>query len=128
MKLVDAERLREIAEVEFADIVAEAFVPDVNELRIILTDGSFVDVWFSLKLTGRYSYHWERRAVDGTIYRHDNAPHKRWLSVATFPKHFHNASESNVVKSNLSEVPEDALREFLTFVRERMGVSSRNAQ
>ena len=56
MKLVDAERLREIAEVEFADIVAEAFVPDVNELRIILTDGSFVDVWFSLKLTGRYSY------------------------------------------------------------------------
>ena len=40
MKLVDAERLREIAEVEFADIVAEAFVPDVNELRIILTDGS----------------------------------------------------------------------------------------
>ncbi|MDL1959513.1 MAG: DUF6516 family protein [Deltaproteobacteria bacterium] len=79
MKLVDAERLREIAEVEFADIVAEAFVPDANELRIILTDGSFVDVWFSLKLTGRYSYHWERRAVDGTIYRHDNAPHKRWL-------------------------------------------------
>ena len=124
MKLVDAERLREIAEVEFADIVAEAFVPDANELRIILTDGSFVDVWFSLKLTGRYSYHWERRAVDGTIYRHDNAPHKRWLSVATFPKHFHNASESNVVNSNLSEVPEDALREFLTFVRERMGVSS----
>ena len=128
MKLVDAERLREIAEVEFADIVAEAFVPDANELRIILTDGSFVDVWFSLKLTGRYSYHWERRAVDGTIYRHDNAPHKRWLSVATFPKHFHNTSESNVVNSNLSEVPEDALREFLTFVRERMGVSSRNAQ
>ncbi len=124
MKLVDAERLREIAEVEFADIVAEAFVPDANELRIILTDGSFVDVWFSLKLTGRYSYHWERRAVDGTIYRHDNAPHKRWLSVATFPKHFHNAGESNVVNSNLSEVPEDALREFLTFVRERMGVSS----
>lgn len=128
MKLVDAEQLREIAEVEFADIVAEAFVPDANELRIILTDGSFVDVWFSLKLTGRYSYHWERRAVDGTIYRHDNAPHKRWLSVATFPKHFHNASESNVVNSNLSEAPEDALREFLTFVREKMGISSRNAQ
>jgi hypothetical protein len=128
MKLVDAEQLREIAEVEFADIVAEAFVPDANELRIILTDGSFVDVWFSLKLTGRYSYHWERRAVDGTIYRHDNAPHKRWLSVATFPKHFHNASESNVVNSNLSEVPEDALREFLTFVRERMSVLSRNSQ
>ena len=92
MSLVNVERLREIAEVEFADIVVEAFVPDVNELRIILTDGSFVDVWFSLKLAGRYSYHWERQAVDGTIYRHDNAPHKRWQSVSTFPRHFHNAA------------------------------------
>ncbi len=128
MSLVDVERLREIAEVEFADIVVEAFVPDVNELRIILTDGSFIDVWFSLKLAGRYSYHWERRAVDGTIYRHDNAPHKRWQSVVTFPKHFHNASETNVVESYLSEDPEKALREFLTFVRNKLTTTSGNAQ
>ena len=128
MSLINVERLREIAEVEFAGIVEEAFIPDVNELRVILTDGSFVDIWFSLKLAGRYSYHWERRAVDGTIYRHDNAPHKRWQSVTTFPKHFHNASETNVVESHLSEVPEDALREFLTFVRDRMGASSGSSQ
>ena len=128
MRLVDVKRLREIAEVEFADIVVEAFIPDVNELRVILTDGSFVDVWFSLKLAGRYSYHWERRAVDGTIYRHDNAPHKRWQSVETFPRHFHHASETNVLESYLSEVPEDALREFLTFVRDRMATSSGNSQ
>ena len=76
--LVDTKRLREIAEVEFSDIVIEALVPDVNELRIVLSDGSFVDVWYSLKLSRRYSYHWERRAIDGTIYRHDNAPHRRW--------------------------------------------------
>jgi len=30
---VDVERLREIAEVEFADIVLEALVPDINELH-----------------------------------------------------------------------------------------------
>jgi hypothetical protein len=65
VSLVDVERLREIAEVEFADIVVEAVIPDINELRIILTDGSFVDVWFPLKLQGRYSFHWERRALDG---------------------------------------------------------------
>lgn len=124
MSLVNIQRLREIAELEFADVVVEVFIPDVNELRVILTDGSFVDIWFSLKLAGRYSYHWERRAVDGTIYRHDNAPHKRWQSVASFPKHFHNASEPNVVESYLSEVPEEALREFLTFVRDRMATSS----
>jgi hypothetical protein len=64
----------EIATLEFADIVEEAYSPDLNELHIILKDGSFIDVWFSLKVAGRYSYHWDRMAVDGSIYRHDNAP------------------------------------------------------
>ena len=120
MNLIDVGRLREIAEVEFADIVTEAFITDINEMRIVLSDGSFVDVWFSLKLSGRYSYHWERRAIDGKIYRHDNAPHKRWQSVATFPKHFHDGSETNVSESYISPVPEEAMREFLTFVRHRV--------
>lgn len=35
MSLIDVERLREIAEVEFADIVVEVFTPGINELRII---------------------------------------------------------------------------------------------
>jgi Family of unknown function (DUF6516) len=124
VSLVDVERLRQIAEVEFVDIVVEAVIPDINELRIILTDGSFVDVWFSLKLEGRYSFHWERRAIDGKIYRHDNAPHKRWGSVATFPRHFHDGSETNVSANYLSEVPEQARREFLAFVRASTGASS----
>ena len=128
MSLVDVERLREIAEVEFGDIVIEAFIPDINELRLILRDGSFVDVWFSLKLENRYSFHWERRAIDGRIYRHDNAPHRRWESVATFPRHFHDASETNVTESHISEVPEEALREFLTFARGRMGSPSSPTQ
>jgi Family of unknown function (DUF6516) len=124
VSLVDVERLRQIAEVEFADIVVEVIIPDINELRMILTDGSFVDVWFSLKLQGRYSFHWERRALDGRIYRHDNSPHKRWESVATFPRHFHDGNEMNVSESHLSEVPEQALREFLAFVRVSLAASS----
>ena len=47
----------EIAQMGFVDIVVEAIIPDINELRIILTDGSFVDVWFSLKIQGRYNFH-----------------------------------------------------------------------
>lgn len=117
MSVVDIERLREIAEVEFGEIVTEAISPDTNELRIFLADGSFIDVWFSLKLRERYSLHWERRAIDGTIYRHDNAPHRRWQGVATFPRHFHNGSEFNVTESHISEAPEEALREFLALVR-----------
>jgi len=115
MTLVNIPRLREIAEVEFGDIVVDTDSPDLNELRIILVDGSFIDVWFSLKLEGRYSYHWERRAIDGTVYRHDNAPHKQWRRVKTFPKHFHEGSEEQVRESYLSDVAEEGLREFLTF-------------
>ncbi len=128
MSQVDVKRLREIAEIEFADIVAEVLVPDINELRIILTDGSFVDVWFSLKLVSRYSFHWERRALDGKIYRHDNAPHRRWQSIATFPHHFHDGSESNVSESHLSHIPAEAVRQFHAFVRDRIRVSSGSHQ
>ncbi len=42
MSLVDVEQLCEIAEVEFADSVVEAFATDINERRIVLKDGSFV--------------------------------------------------------------------------------------
>ena len=125
----DVERLREIAEVEFADIVVEAFSPGINELRIILNDSSFVDVWFSLKLQGRYSFHWERRAIDGTIYRHDNAPHRRWEAVSTTssPVIFITAVNTNVSESSpLSPEASDQPQEtFLTFVRTTLGATAR---
>ena len=116
--------LREIATTEYADICVGALTPGANELRIYLKDGSFVDVWFSLKLIGRRSYHWERQAIDGSVYRHDNAPHQRWQAVRTFPDHFHDGTEDNVSESHLSPIPEDALRQFLAFVRGRMAVMS----
>jgi len=120
VKFVNLDRLREIAEVEFADIVEHAYSPDLNQLRIILADGSFVDLWFSLKLEGRYSYHWERKALDGRIYRHDNAPHKRWQGVKTFPKHFHDGSEEQVIESSISDASEKALHQFLAFIRDKL--------
>lgn len=119
--IVDIEKLRDIAEVEFADIVADSISTDINELRIIFTDGSFLDVWYSLKLEGRYSYHWERKFIDGTIYRHDNAPHLKWKNVSTFPKHFHNGSEDAVTDSYISDDPGIALREVLSFSRNMIG-------
>jgi len=118
---VDVRGLGEIAAIEYADIVAGISVPGPNELRIYLKDGSFIDVWFSLKLTDRYSLHWERQAIDGTIYRHDNAPHQQWRAVATFPDHFHEGREDAVRESHLSRTPSNALREFLTFARSKLG-------
>jgi hypothetical protein len=113
--IVDTEKLKDIAEVEFSDIVKDVILTDINGLRIVLMDGSFIDVWFSLKLEGRYSYHWERKFIDGSIYRHNNAPHQRWKDISTFPKHFHEGSEDTVVPSYISDNPEPALREFLSF-------------
>lgn len=115
--IYDDERLKEVATVEFSDIVEDALTVDINEVRILLIDGSFIDAWFSLKLEGKYSYHWERQFIDGSIYRHDNAPHLRWKNVPTFPKHFHNSSEDAVEACYISEDPEAALREFLSFAR-----------
>jgi hypothetical protein len=116
---VNTPQLREIAEVEFADIVAGTVGTEDN-MRIFLRDGSFVDVWFSPRRQGRYSYHWERQAIDRTIYRHDNAPHTRWEYVSTFPKHFREGSEENVADSHISHDPATALREFLTFARTKL--------
>ena len=117
--IIDTKELKEIAEIEFSDIVEDVMLTDVNELRIILIDGSFIDIWFSLKLKGRYSYHWERKFIDGSIYRHDNAPHKDWENVKTFPKHFHDGDEDRVRESYISEEPREAIRDFLNFVKKK---------
>jgi hypothetical protein len=49
---------------------------------------------------------------------------ERWQSVATFPCHFHDGSEDFVSASHISQNPEEALRQFLVFVREKLGTSS----
>lgn len=115
--------LRDIALSEFLDIVEETeliYSPAgrVRKLRIHVLDGSFVDVWFSSK--GDYAFHWERRPINGTLYRHDNAPHRRWRGIRTFPKHFHNGTEDNVQDSDISSRPDEALRDFLAFVRAKL--------
>lgn len=116
--------LRTIALREFPDVTVNAQIMslptgDPLKLRLDIVDGSLLDIFVSVG--GRYSYHWERRLTSsGDLYRHDNAPHNKWRHVTTFPKHFHDGSESNVVASHISDDPEDAIREFLTFVRHRL--------
>ena len=112
-------QLADIALTEFADIVLSAAV-HAAKLRLHFTDGSFADIWFSQRRPGLYAFHWERRHVDGTIFRHDNIPHRRWRRVATFPKHFHDGAEEQVTESLLPDEAEQALRVFLAFCREKL--------
>lgn len=111
-----------IAQAEFSDIVTSTqlfyrHAGQPEKLRLRLRDGTFVDLWVNPSGT-RYSFHWEHRAKRGLIHRHDNAPD--FPTIATFPKHFHNGSESQVEESYLSDDLEMALREFLTFIRTKL--------
>ena len=88
------------------------------KLRIEFVDGSFADVWVSV--SGKYSYHWDRLAIDGTIYRYDNAPHKVWAYVETFPHHFHNGDARTVIESEMDSKPDVQMKKFMDYVRESL--------
>jgi len=114
------QRLSDLAMSEFPQLVTSTRIWE-GKLRIFLTDKSYIDVWFSEKKRGSYSYHWERRAINGTIYRHNNKPDRAARSVRTFPKHFHNGSEQTRPKESfISDDPEIALREFLSFCQRHL--------
>lgn len=106
------------AETSYADIVHEASFNN-DYARIFLKDGSFLEVWLYRDggLTERHAFHWERTSVDGKIFRHDNMPHRKWGRVETFPKHFHQGAEWNVVESHIPDEPLTAAEYFLNFAR-----------
>ena len=93
--------MKAVALSEFSDVAIGAQIlclptGDPMKLRIDIVDGSLLDAYISL--SGRYSYHWERRMTPAEdVYRYDNAPHERWRSLTSFPGHFHDGSESHVV-------------------------------
>ena len=109
-------RLARLAASDFADIVNGTSIIE-GKLRLFLKDRSFIDIWLSVKKKGVYAYHWERRDVDRTIYRHNNLPDREARKLKTYPRHFHNRTEKNIVESNLSDKPEEALRTILEFAR-----------
>lgn len=106
-----------VAERDYADIVERAGFDD-ESARVYFKDGSFLEVWFHRNedLMKRYAFHWERRHVDGSVHRHDNAPHIKW-SVASFPKHFHSGTEDYVIESRIPDDPVSAFRYCLDYVR-----------
>ena len=116
MESIDFVTLGTIASTEFPDIVLTAVVTD-NKLRVLLVHNSYFDFWWSLNIEGRYAHHWERRHIDGTIYRFDNAPHTKWQHVKSFPHHLHFRSDSDVRESDISLAPPESIRHALTFAQ-----------
>ena len=113
------EEFARLAEVEFADIVVQAGSIG-TKLRILLCDSSYIDVWVSEKLAGRFGFHWERRHLDGSMFRYDNFPDTNWQGLSTFPYHFHDGTYEHVLEGPFSLGCREALREFLEFARQRL--------
>ena len=106
--MIKLSKIKRIVDIEYARSVISSEIFH-DKLQVYITDGSFVDIWFSTKIPERFSYHWERRHIDGKIYRHDNFPDPRWRELSTFPKHFHDGSQERVKKSQISDDPIKAI-------------------
>lgn len=113
------DELANIAEDEFFDVVLYSQIV-AGKLRLHIIDGSYLDVWFSVKIRGRFAYHWERRMIDGSIYRYDNRPHEKFRHMKSFPKHFHDGSDEAIREGEFGEDPKEILRDFLQIIREKI--------
>src|ERR671922_2938263 len=111
--MVDLIELERIAREKYADIVIDVYRVDAK-LRVLLTDESYLDFWWSEVEPGRFAHHWNRQHVDGTIHRHDNSPHRKWQHVETFPQHYHREREEAVRARFLPKEAHNAVRAFLT--------------
>jgi hypothetical protein len=114
--LYDIER---IGQIEFPDIIVSTKI-DSNKLRVKLIDTSFVEVYHSFSLPDRWAFHWERRHVDSTLYRHDCIPHAQWKAVSSYPWHFHNGKEDAVEYSSFGTDPAANARTFFGFIKNSM--------
>ncbi|MDD1745859.1 MAG: DUF6516 family protein [Candidatus Methanoperedens sp.] len=119
--LITYRMLEQITKTEFSDIINKTALiggksAQPNKLRVFLIDGSFLDVWLSEE--NDYSFHWEQRAVRGLIHRWDNAPDHP--DIESFPHHFHDGKENNILSSQLNNDMIDAFKEVLTFIRAKL--------
>ncbi|CAG0996063.1 MAG: hypothetical protein MPEBLZ_01887 [Candidatus Methanoperedens nitroreducens] len=113
--------LKQISEDEFSHIVRKTrFIggrsAEPNKLRMYFIDGSFLDVWLSEE--SDYSYHWEQRAQRGLIHRWDNAPDHP--EIESFPDHFHDGTENNILSSELDRDSTHAFRQVLGFIEKKL--------
>jgi len=113
------DRLRKLAISLYPEIVVDVEIV-YGKLRIYLVDESFIDVWVSRRIPSRYAIHWERRHIDGTIYRWDNTPHETHRHIPTVPHHFHEGSDHVVKPFHYPGSIEEALRRVLSYVKEKM--------
>lgn len=111
------EEIQRIVEDRFSDTVVEILEPSPEKVRLFLRDASFVDIRVSQKIKNRFDFHWERRHVDGTIYRYDNFPDTKFKKLLTYPYHFHEKKEGVAKNSPFHTKLPYAFIDFMEFVQ-----------
>jgi len=114
------EEARSIGADRFSDVVTEILEPSLEKVRFLLQDQSFVDIRVSQKIKNRFDFHWERRHIDGTIYRYDNFPDKKFKKLSTYPYHLHEKTDASARSSPFRTKLPHALIDFMEFVREKL--------
>jgi hypothetical protein len=117
--MVDLDDIQRIAKIEYGDIV-ECAERIGHKLRILLKEGSFIDVYLTEELKNKFGFHWERRVINGELFRYDNYPDPEWKKTRSFPYHFHNGSQEKVEASPFSVELPQGFRDFMNFVRKRI--------
>ncbi len=115
--MTDLGILQEIIEDEFLDIVKNILKPSEEKLRVVLNDKSFIDIRLSQKVKNRFDFHWERRHINGTIFRYDNFPDIRFKHLKGFPEHFHYQKENKVIEAKFKKSPKQGFKDFMNFAR-----------
>ena len=114
----DLETIREIIEDQFLDIVEDILEPSGEKLRVVLKDGSFIDLRISQTVKNRFDFHWERRHIDKNIFHYDNFPDIHFKKLKSFPFHFHYKRENKIVESKFRKTLPGGFVDFMNFVRD----------
>lgn len=116
---MDIYKLKLIADIHYYDIVNFAYISNYK-LRLVLFGGSFIDVNMSVIIPGKFGFHWETLNSKKEIFRYDNFPDPKWKNIETYPYHFHNGSQNNVVATPFPQDELNAFHAFMGFVKDKL--------
>ncbi|MHA1722063.1 MAG: toxin-antitoxin system TumE family protein [Candidatus Baldrarchaeia archaeon] len=114
MSIKILKEIKELIKREFSHVIISDPVIIRRKLRILLDDGSFVEIRYTT--VREYSLHWQKGS---RIIRIDTAPHHR--NLKSFSRHIHFKSEDHVIEDNITDLkssPIENAKKFLKFILE----------
>lgn len=105
---------------EFSSILNEDPILLPDRLRLILVDGSYLDVRYPMR--AKYSFHWQAKDRSVRINTAEHHP-----DLPSYPRHIH-LDEEAVIPDNLTKLenlPEQNLRNVLSWIKQELSKDAR---